>query len=127
MRTFPVYFLENSKEIYVFCPDNFRDVSHAVFWKHIVAPQVANIVGVKLNSIINIPYCLKRARVHLKKGFVYYGEFQSPELLEALKKKTGLQNLRFLHDDHEKRLGYDVEVWNMLLTKVNDDIRLTVI
>lgn len=98
------------------------DIGHTEFWNKTVAPIIAARFNLKLSSLRNIPYCLKRARIFPKKGIIYYGEQQSPELLKAIEQATGLNNLRFVHDDHEKRLPYDAKMLERSLSKINNDV-----
>lgn len=122
MKTFPVYILEAPEGLSIFVPKIRRDIGHTEFWETTVAPIVSVRYGISLKAIKNIPYCLKRARIVPKKNVAYFGDEADVRILEALRRETGLPELRFVYDDHERRLPYDVQVFESLLAKVHDDV-----
>jgi hypothetical protein len=102
MKTYPIYILPDG----IVYPADKSDISHVEFWEESVARIVANLYDLPLYSILNIPYALRRARV--VDDIVYYGEEQSEELLQRIRKALDNDNLHFAYDDHEKRLAVDV-------------------
>jgi len=122
MKTFPVYILEATEGLCLFIPKDRQDIGHTEFWETVVAPILAVRYSLNLKRLKNIPYCLKRARIVPKKSIAYFGEEADDRILEALRRETGLPQLRFVYDDHEQRLPYDVQVLGKLLSKVNHDV-----
>jgi hypothetical protein len=115
MRTFPIYLLELGTEIVVVHPEGFTDVDHGEFWETTASRQVANHFKIPQRLLTNLPYCQRRARV--AGSTVYYGERPDAKLLRLIRKALGNDKLVFVHDDHEKRLNYDVSEFHKLVDR----------
>lgn len=114
-KTFPLYILDIKGKIHVVFPENQKDLRHVKFWEQTVGPLFANSIGVPFSKIKNLPYCQKRARVFPAKKIIYYGETQDKELLREIEKAINIQGLRWVYDEHETRMQFDVFSLNGLL------------
>jgi hypothetical protein len=115
MRTFPIYLLELGTEIVVAYPEGFTDVDHSEFWETAASRLVADHFKIPQRLLANLPYCQRRARV--VGNTVYYGERRDEKLLRLTRKALGNRRLMFAHDDHEKRLPYDVSEFKRLVDR----------
>ena len=114
MRTFPIYLLELNA--FVVCvPEGQEDIDHSVFWETIVSGVVAEHFKIPQRLLLNLPYCQRRARVAGKR--IYYGETHELKLLRLIRKTLANKQLVFVHDDHEKRLEYDVSRFKQLVER----------
>ncbi len=106
--TYPVYILDlGGEEATVVFPEGKLDLDHGDFWEATVARIVARHFRLPLDEVANMPYCQRRARINDK--IVYYGEKPLRKLLRLIERAVVVTGLRFVHDDHEKRLEYDVQ------------------
>lgn len=115
ISTFPIYLLELGTEIVVFHPEGFEDIGHSEFWENTVSRLVAEHYKIPQRLLINLPYCQRRGRVVGNK--VYYGEKPNTKLLRLIRKALANSKLVFVHDDHEKRLPYDVSEFKKLMDR----------
>ena len=114
VTTYPIYILElEGKDLVVF-PESKADIPHPQFFQKDIIPIIANYFGISDKRLMNIPYCQRRARIS-SKGFVFYGEKQTKTLLRTISKATGETNLRWVFDDHEARLPFDVMEFERLI------------
>ena len=112
--TYPLYILDlNGKDVVVF-PKEKPDIPHSEFWEQTVAPLLAEHFGIPLKPLLNIPFCQRRARVS-SNGLVFYGEKQTKTLLRKISKAIGETDLRWVFDEHEARLLFDVLEFDRLL------------
>ena len=105
--SFPIYVLDLGGEATIVFPNDKADLDHCDFWVATVARIVAHHFHLPLEEMLNLPYCQRRARI--SGTIVYYGEQPSRKLLRQIEKAVGKTGLRFVHDDHEKRLEYDLQ------------------
>jgi hypothetical protein len=113
MQTFPIYLLELGDGFVVCYPEDLTDIDHSEFWETTASRLVAEHFGIPQRLLANLPYCQRRARVVGKK--VFYGEKPEAKLLHLIRKALGNKDLLFVHDDHEKRLEYDVSEFRKLV------------
>ncbi len=75
----------------------------------------------KLNveDLKNLPYAFRRARIAGQN--VLYGERTSKKLLRLIEKAVREKGLRFVFDEHEQRLPFDVEAFAALLAAQDVD------
>jgi hypothetical protein len=107
MSSYPIYILNLGKDEYkIVYPEGKADLNHSEFWEATVAKIVASGLHLPLENLLNLPYCQRRARISDKK--VYYGEKQSKNLLKQIEKAVGEKGLKFVYDEHETRLEFDV-------------------
>ena len=114
-HSYPIYILDlgmygttapYQKEFEIVFPEGKVDLDHSIFWEQTVAKIVAKQRRLPLEGLLNLPYCQRRARIYHKN--VLYGEKTSKGLLQLIEKAVGVKGMRFVYDDHEKRLEYDV-------------------
>ena len=114
VTNFPIYILElDGKDLVVF-PQDKADISHSDYWEQKVVAIIAQKFGISDKRLMNIPYCQRRARIS-SKGFVFYGEKQTKTLLRTISKATGESDLRWVYDEHEARLSFDLMEYRKLL------------
>ena len=109
---YPIYILDFD-DMVVF-PQEKIDLPHSEFWKKNIAPFIADRFRIPIQPLLNLPYCQRRARIS-SKGLVFYGEKQSQKLLRTISKATGESDLRWVYDEHEARLSFDVMEYRKLL------------
>ncbi len=113
MNSYPIYILDLGLEDYqIIFPEGKVDIDHSQFWETIVARLVARHLRLPVEDVINLPYCQRRARILPPN--VYYGEKPTKKLLKSIERAVGEKGLRFVYDDHEKRLEYDIEEFTFL-------------
>lgn len=113
--TYPIYILDlGGEEDAIVFPEGKADLDHCDFWEETVARIVARHLRLPLHELMNLPYCQRRARI--SGNIVYYGEQPGRKLLRQIEKAVGATGLQFMHDEHEKRLEYDVLAFTSLLT-----------
>jgi hypothetical protein len=111
--SFPIYILDlGDKEYTIVFPEGKADIDHSDFWEATAARIVAKHLRLPLEELVNLPYCQRRARINDKN--VYYGEKTSKKLLRQIEKAVGETGLRFVYDEHERRLEYDVRDFTSL-------------
>jgi hypothetical protein len=117
---FPVYLLRLGEKWQVVVPNELVDLGHTDFWEQTVSHVVADYYKIPQAKLANLPYCQRRARVVGDK--IYFGGRPEPELLHAIRAKTGNLKLDFIFDEHEKRLREDVLELRRLIRRhfVND-------
>jgi hypothetical protein len=115
MQTFPIYLLDLSGTFVVAFPEPLSDIGHSEFWETTVSRLVAEHYRIPQRLLINLPYCQRRARVVGNR--VYYGEQPQAKLLRLIRTALGNSKLAFVHDDHEKRLRYDVSEFRKLVDR----------
>lgn len=116
--SFPIYVLDLGEgEPTIVFPEGKVDLDHSDFWEQTVARIVARHFRVPVEALLNLPYCQRRARINDK--IVYYGEKTNRKLLKLIEKAVGETGLRFVYDDHETRLEYDLCVIERLAQRVN--------
>jgi hypothetical protein len=112
--SYPIYILElGGAEPAIVFPEGKADLDHSAFWEQTVAAIVARHFELNPKDLMNLPYCQRRAR--LNDGVVYYGERATKKLLRQIERAVGETGLRYVYDEHEQRLSYDVEAFNALL------------
>ena len=111
--SYPIYILDLEDEPTILFPKDKVDLDHSVFWERTVAAIVAKHYKLPLKELRNLPYCFRRARIN--DNIVYYGERPTKKLLKQIEKAVGEKPLRFVYDEHEQRLSYDVEDFNALV------------
>jgi len=111
--SFPIYILDlgGGEDAIVF-PERKADLDHCAFWEATVARLVARHFRLPLEALVNLPYCQRRARINSE--IIYYGEKTTKKLLRTIEKAVGATGLRFVYDNHEKRLEYDVQKFTSL-------------
>jgi hypothetical protein len=114
MQTFPIYLLEFA-DVVVCCPEDRRDIDHSTFWETTASRLVAEHYKIPQRLLFNLPYCQRRARVVGNR--VFYGEKPDAKLLRLIRKALGNGKLVFVHDDHERRLRYDVAEFRKLVDR----------
>lgn len=112
--SYPIYILdlEDGGPTILF-PEGKVDLDHSVFWEQKVAAIVAKHYRLPVKDLKNLPYCFRRARI--SGDIVYYGEKFTKSLLKQIEKAVGEKGLRFVYDEHEQRLSYDVDDFNALV------------
>ena len=115
MRTFPIYLLELGDSLVVCHPEDQTDIDHSTFWETTASRLVAEHYKIPQRLLLNLPYCQRRARVVGNR--VYFGERPDATLLHLIRKALGNSKLAFVHDDHEKRLPYDVSEFRKLMDR----------
>jgi hypothetical protein len=113
MKTFPIYLLDLSGTFVVAFPEPMADIDHSTFWETTASRLVAEHYRIPQRLLVNLPYCQRRARVVGSR--VYYGEKPDAKLLRLIRKTLGNSKLAFVHDDHERRLPYDVSEFRRLI------------
>ena len=103
---YPIYVLDLGGEATIVFPDDKADLDHCDFWEATVARIVAHHFHLPLEELLNLPYCQRRARI--SGNVVYYGERATKGLLRQIETAVGATGLRFVYDDHEMRLAFDV-------------------
>ena len=116
MRTFPIYLLELGDGLVVCYPDDLADIDHSTFWEITASRLVAEHYKIPQRLLVNLPYCQRRARVVGNR--VFYGGKPDAKLLRLIRKALGNSKLVFVHDDHEKRLQYDVSEFRKLMDRI---------
>lgn len=103
----PIYLLDDGSIVFT-----EEDLNHVEFWEQTVAAIVAKKHRISTKSILNLPYCQKRARV--VKNTLYCGEEID---LETVYKIVLLLNreLTLKYDVHESRLPYDVSQFRAIV------------
>ena len=81
-----------------------KEYGHTQYWEKIVCKIVTK--KYKINkSIINLPYCQRRARIVENK--MYCGEKITNKLLKKIEKTINIK-LKYVYDEHEKRCDISV-------------------
>jgi hypothetical protein len=112
--SYPIYILDlDEKEPTILFPEGKIDLDHSAFWEATVAPIVAKHYRLPLKELKNMPYCFRRARI--AGSNVLYGEKTTKKLLSQIMKAVGEKGLRFVYDEHEQRLSFDIEDFNALI------------
>lgn len=109
--SFPIYILDHGE---IVVSDGKEDVSHPDFWKSKVAKILAIKYDIPIWSLINIPYCQKRARV--VGDVIYHGDPISSYMLKKIRTAIGNKSAKLSYDDHEKTLEYDVAKFKALIS-----------
>ena len=105
--TYPIFILDlGGEDDAIVFPEGKADLDHCDFWEETVARIVARHLRLPLHELMKLPYCQRRARI--SGSVVYYGEQPGRKLLRQIEKAVGATGLRFVYDDHEKRLVFDV-------------------
>ena len=112
--TYPIYILDLDGKDTVLFPQGKLDIPHSLYFEQTIAPIIAKHFGISHKRLMNIPYCQRRARIS-SKGFVFYGEKQTKTLLRTISKATGESDLRWVYDEHEARLSFDLMEYRKLL------------
>jgi hypothetical protein len=115
MQTFPIYVLELGSELVVCFPGDRNDIGHSEFWETTASRLVAEHYKIPQRLLVNLPYCQRRARVVGNR--VFYGEKPDAKLLRLIRKALGNSKLAFVHDDHERRLEFDVSEFRKLMDR----------
>jgi len=110
--SYPIYILDLGGDYTIVFPEGKVDIDHSDFWEATVARIVARHLHLPIEELLNLPYCQRRARI--AGNIVYYGEKPTKKLLRLIEKAVGESGLRFVYDDHEKRLEYDVQDFTSL-------------
>ncbi len=105
--SFPIYILDlGGEDDAIVFPEGKADLDHCDFWEKSVSRIVAWHFHLPLEELVNLPYCQRRARI--SGNAVYYGERPVKKLLQQIEKAVGTTGLRFVYDDHEKRLAFEL-------------------
>ena len=107
---YPIYILH--QPIRVIFPEDKQDIGHVEFWENTVCKIVAKDYGIPESRLKNLPYCCQRARI--VGDVIYFGENKSDTLIANIMRDTGNPNLKFVYDDHEKRLELDCNEFESL-------------
>lgn len=113
MTSYPVYLLKLGDSIKVIFPENKEDLDHLAFWEQTARHVVAKHYGLSAASLLDLPYCQRRARICGNK--IYYGEKPSKTLRESIRKATDEPKLEFAYDEHESRFSNEVFEFKLLL------------
>jgi hypothetical protein len=114
--SYPIYILDDDTIVF---PSGKIDIDHSAFWETTVAEIVARHHRIPLEDLLNLPYCQRRARIVGQN--VLYGERPTKKLLRLIEKAVGEKGLRFVYDDHEKRLDSDVLEFTALIAARDAD------
>ena len=118
--SYPIYILDLGEgEPTIVFPKNKEDVDHSDFWEREVAGIVARHFKLNPKDLENLTYSQRRARIAGQN--VLYGEKQTKKLLRLIEKAVGEKGLRFVYDDHEKRLDSDVLEFTALIAARDAD------
>lgn len=109
--SFPIYILDHGE---IVIPEKQEDIPHAEFWKTKVAAIIAKKYQIPVWSLLNLPYCQKRARV--VGDIIYHGDEIKRSTLVKIRKAINNKNAKLIHDDHEKTLEYDVAKFKGLIS-----------
>jgi hypothetical protein len=113
--SYPIYILDlGGAEFSIVFPAGKADLNHSDYWEATVARIVARHFCVPPDELANLCYCQRRARIN--DGIVYYGERQSKKLLRQIERAVGETALRFVFDEHETRLEFDILEFTTLLS-----------
>jgi len=104
---FPLYILDDDTLVFV-----VSDMSHCEFWEGAGAAIVAEERGLCPSSILNLPYCQRRARIVGNR--LYCGEKVSPALLRSIEDATE-RTLNLTYDEHETRCPVSVVEFRLLV------------
>ena len=105
--SYPIYILDlGAKEYSIVFPEGKVDINHSDYWEASVARIVAGHFHLPADELVNLCYSQRRARIN--DGIVYYGEKPTKKLLRQIEKAVGETGLRFVYDEHEARLVFDV-------------------
>lgn len=113
-ESFPIYILKLGRRIEVVFPEGKGDLSHSDFWEQTASFIVARHFKIPQPKLANLVFSQRRARVVPRANRVYYGEKPIPALLAKIRRALENDELEFVHDDHEKRLKYDVRQFHRL-------------
>lgn len=114
--SYPIYILDLGGDKYtIVFPENKEDINHSDYWEASVARIVAKHFRLAVEDLVNLCYCQRRARIN--DGIVYYGERQTKKLLRQIERAVGETGLRFVYDEHEARLEFDVLEFTALLSQ----------
>ena len=116
MRSFPVYITPWDE---VLSPDGLEDLPHEEYWEREVAGAVAGRLGVDRQELVNLPYCIRRAR--LVEDVVYYGEADAADVVVLLRDALGRPSLRVVYDEHEVRSEHDVAAFGAATANLQRD------
>jgi len=116
MSSFPIYILDDDS---IHFPEGKADLDHSDFWESTVARIVARQYHVPLEDLLNLPYCMRRARIVGQN--VLYGEKQTKKLLRLIERAVGEKGLKWLFDEHEQRLSHDREALSALIAAQDAD------
>lgn len=121
--SFPIYILDLSGTDYVVHPGGFGDIPHSDFWKSIVAKIVARHFGLPAKWLLNLPYSQRRARIVVRdsEAVANYGERQTKKMLRLISESVGRPHLKWRHDEHERRLDFDMtEFVRLISARITD-------
>ena len=108
--SYPIYILDDDTIIF---PEGKIDIDHSEFWETTVARIVARHHNIPLEDLLNLTYCQRRARIAGQN--VLYGEKQTKKLLQLIERAVEEKGLRFVYDEHEQRLEFDVLEFTALI------------
>ena len=112
--SYPIYILDLGDDTpKILFPEGKVDIDHTVFWERTVCAIVARHFKLPHRSLKNLPYAFRRARISGE--IIYYGEKFTKTLLKQIEKAVDQKGMRFVYDEHEQRLVYDVEDFNALV------------
>jgi len=106
MGSYPIHILRLEKTDRIVFPEGKVEIGHCDFWDQYVSSIVARHYHIPLKTLMDLPYCQRRARVCSDK--ILYGETWGKALLAKIRKAVEQPELVFAFDEHEKRLAYDV-------------------
>ena len=112
---FPIYILPDGLGWLVLISPGRRDLPHPALWRLCAARILAQRMGIALQSLEELPYACHRARIVGRT--VYWGsdlDAAQRQAVTAALRKIGLQQLTWVHDDHEIRQEDDCRRFNAL-------------
>lgn len=113
---FPIYILDDDSIVYT-----MEDKNHCDYWEDTVSKIVADKYKISHKDIINLPYCIRRARVVGEN--LYCGEKISQKLLKKIQKTLDMK-LKLVYDEHETRLVNDMLEYKLLIPHINNNISI---
>ena len=105
--SYPLYILDDDTIVFT-----KEDLNHVDFWNDQVAKKVSELYNIPVHRLLNIPYCLRRARV--VGNILFCGEELSIDLVNKIKTVLNKKVLKVVYDQHETVLVYDVMILNSL-------------
>jgi len=112
--SYPIYIVEFKPQKFVIVFENEKqDIQHTEFWEQTVARVTAKYLGVPRSELLNLPYCQRRARIINQ--IVFYGEDQTPALLDQIMTAVDESGLVWRFDEHEARLPMDVAMMKAIV------------
>jgi len=123
ITSYPIYILDlPNGDVEIVFPENKEDLDHVNFWETQIVQKVCELYGLDAEDescLSESPYCMRRARI-TSKGYIFFGEEQSDELLTKIREAVDQPELVFQFDDHEVRLEYDQLILRTVLNSKDE-------